>query len=178
MEALEAGHALHLPFDLSSLEAEFLPLQEAWHQTLPASLPRESNSMSIKGPAYSWLLANLALAHTQEGIHARNAANTPITAGWTGPTLGTQWGTADTYEAHVAIPGYTLGTHQDPNHVKASLAAAPVLPRALGAETFAHLIQIDADRTYDAGYWAGWLGFLTTAILLLAGIISVAVALV
>ena len=177
MEALEADHALHIPFNLSSREAEFLPLQEAWHQASPASLPPAATIMSVKGPAYSWLLANLALAHAQEGIHARNAASTPVTAGWAGPTMGAQVGTANAHAPDAVTVGYTLGTSQDPNHIKADLAATSVLPRDLGTGTFVCLTQGKATRNYDAGYVAGWLGFLTTAILLLAGTISVAVAL-
>ncbi len=177
MEALEAGHALHIPCKLSAREVELLPLQEAWHQTTPAGLPPASTSVRVTGPAYSWLLTNLALAHTQEGLQARHVDDSPLTAGWAGPTVGTQMGIANTYAPHADTVGYTLGTRQDPNHIKAELAATAVLPRTLGEETFAHLTQTDARRTYDAGYWAGWLGFLTAAILLLAGTISVVVAL-
>ncbi len=178
MEAVEAGHALHISFPLSSREIEFLPLQAAWHQTTPATLPPESTSMSVQGPAYRWLLANLALAHTQEGARVRQVADIPVTAEWAGPTRGAQMGMANTHAPHAATVGYTLGTSQDPNHIKADLAATPILSPELGVETFVYLTQAKPSRPYDAGYWAGGLGFLATAILLLSGIISLAVALV
>ena len=176
MGAVEAGHSLHIPFDLSSLEAEFLPLLEAWHLASPTYLPADSTSMSVKGPAFTWLLANLALAYSQEGIPPRPVAVLPVTAVWEGPTVGSQMGTANFFEPQTDVAGFTLGTSHDPNQIKFGLAATPVQPRNLGLGTFTHLTHANSSRPIDVGYLAGWLGFLTTAILLLAGFISVAVA--
>ena len=177
MLAVESGYPLHIPLNLNSLEAEFLPLLDAWQMVTLASLPTESTTMSVNGAAHTWLLANLNLAFNQEGKPSPNAIGVPMTAVWQGPTTGTRMGIVNTFEPHTSIVGHSLGTSRDPNQVKVSLAATPVLPRDLGVGTFKQLTQVEPDHEYSAGYAAGWLGFLTALILLLAGTISFVVAL-
>lgn len=177
MEAVESGHTLHIPLNLNSLEAEFLQLLEAWQMVTPASLPTDSTSMSVNSAAPAWLLANLNMAFSQEGKHSHHATGVPLTAVWQGPTIGTRIGIVNTFEPHASVAGHSLGTSRDPNHIKVALSATPVLPRDLGAGTFNHLAQVDPGQEYESGYVAGWLGFLTTLILLLAGSISFAIAL-
>lgn len=177
MEATEAGQALHIPLDLTALGADFLSQQEALTLANPAVLPAASTSIGVKGPAYIWMLANLALAHTQQWKGPPAFSDMPVTAVWIGPTTGSQMGTANTFLPQAGVAGFSLGTNQDPNQIKVSLAASPVLPRDLGAGTFAYLCQAKSEQPTDAGYLTGWLGFLTTAILMLAGLISVVIAL-